>query len=325
MATVAERITGQRTLTRRGTRWQRAVTARWCYLFMLPSLMLAAMFTFWPIAASWYYSLLEWSGFSSVRTFVGLDNYREVAADHFFWDAFARSFLFMIVSVPIRLALALVVAIILNDRALKLAPLFRTLLFLPVVTTTAIVGILMKFLLSPANGPVNQILLTLGVVAKPLDFLGDPHNTLWTVMGVSVWKFFGISLVYWLAALQSIPGELYEAARVDGAGRAMILRQITLPLLKPFAAIIILITAVNMLRIFDLVQTMTGGGPFFASEVIEVYIYRNAFGEGGVPRLGFASAAGVLFGLAVMLIALGQGWALRRANAARQNVNLGGG
>lgn len=298
---------------------------RWCYIFMAPTLVLATLFTFWPIGASWYFSLLDWSGFTRDRTFVGLGNYRELFVDPFFWRAFGRSFLFMAVAVPIRLSLALIVAIILNDRALKLSPIFRTFLFIPVVTTTAIVGLLMTFLLSPVNGPVNQMLLRLGVVEAPVSFLGNPDTALWTIMGVSVWKYFGISLIYWLAALQSIPAELYEAAKVDGATSWRRHWDITVPLLKPFAVIIILITAVNTLRVFDLVYTMTQGGPFFATEVIEIYVYRNAFSVlgGGMPRLGFASAAGVLFGVAVMLIALGQGWAARRVAQARREAAEG--
>src|SRR6202023_85371 len=104
---------------------------------------------------------------------------------------------------------------------------------------------------------------------------------------------------YWLAALQSIPAELYEAARVDGAGALGLLRGITLPLLQPFAAIILLITAVSTLRVFDLVQTMTGGGPFFASEVMEIYIYRHAFSlqAFSVPRLGHPPARGLFLRL----------------------------
>lgn len=289
---------------------------------MVPTLVLATLFTFWPIVASWYYSLLDWSGYTNDRTFVGLDNYRELFADPFFWQAFGRSFLFMVVAVPIRLGLALVVAIVLNNQALKLSPVFRTFFFIPVVTTTAIVGLLMTFLLSPVNGPVNQMLLQFGFVEAPVSFLGNPDGAFWTVIGVSVWKYFGISLVYWLAALQSIPAELYEAAKVDGASGWQRHRDITAPLLKSFAVIIVLITAVNTLRIFDLVYTMTQGGPYFATEVMEIYIYRNAFSVlgGGMPRLGFASAAGVLFGVAVLVIALGQGWAGRRITLMRRDV-----
>ena len=318
-------IAANRASGSRRTLWHRIVAARWCYLFILPSLVLAAMFTFYPIVASWYFSMLDWSGFSTDRAFVGIENYRELADDAFFWRAFGRSFLFALVTVPARLILALIVAIILNNKALKLAPIFRTLFFIPVVTTTAIVGILMHFLFSPFNGPVNQVLLGLNLTAKPIDFLGNPQTVLATVMGVQVWKTLGITMIYWLAALQSIPGELYEAARVDGAGRWVIVRDITLPLLKPFAAVILLITAVQTLKIFDLVQTMTGGGPFFSSEVMEVYIFRQAFSNtAGSSRLGYASAAGVFFGVAVMVIALAQGWVVRKANAVRADLHTGG-
>ncbi|HLH74276.1 MAG TPA: sugar ABC transporter permease [Chloroflexota bacterium] len=301
------------------------MTELWCYLFMLPSLVLATLFTFWPIVASWYYSLLDWSGFTQDKTFVGLGNYVELFHDPFFWGAFGRSFLFMVVTVPVRLGLALAVAIVLNDQRLRLAPVFRTLLFIPVVTTTAIMGILMTFLLSPVNGPFNQILLALHLISSPISFLGAPETALWSVMGVSVWKYFGISLVYWLAALQAIPTEMYEAARVDGATRWQVHRYITAPLLVPFATVIVLITAVNTMRIFDLVETLTGGGPYFATEVMEVYIYRTAFSVlgGGMPRLGYASAAGVLFGICVMIIALGQGWVARQFGAGRHGISSG--
>ena len=298
---------------------RRTAEIAWCYAFMLPSLVLAALFTFYPIVASWYFSMLDWSGLSSERTFIGLQNYFELIQDSYFWQAFERSFGFALVTVPIRLGLALIVAIILNDRALRLAPVFRTFFFVPVVTTTAIVGILMQFLFSPFHGPVNQVLTATGLISEPIDFLGNPATALWTIMAVQIWKSFGITMIYWLAALQAIPTGLYEAGRVDGADSLALLRHITLPLLKPFAAIIALITAVSTLRVFDLVQTMTGGGPFFSSEVMEVYIYRNAFSlqAFSVPRLGYASAAGVFFGVAVMLVALAQGVIVRRANAAR--------
>jgi ABC-type sugar transport system permease subunit len=303
---------------------QRLYTMRWCYLFILPSLGLAVLFTFWPIAASWYFSLLDWSGLSDERPYIGLANYLELVGDAYFWQAFGRSFLFMAVTVPVRLALALLVAIVLNDRALRLAPVFRTLFFLPVVTTSAIIGLLMVFVLSPFNGPLDSALVGSGLVGQPIDFLGDPATALWSVMGVTVWKQFGISMVYWLAALQTVPTDQLDAARIDGAGGWQLVRYITLPHLRPFAIVIILITAVSALRVFDLVQTMTGGGPFFASEVMEVYIYRNAFSVlGGTPRLGYASAAGVFFGLTVMLIALSQAQVLRWAR--RQRRDLAGG
>jgi ABC-type sugar transport system permease subunit len=299
--------------------------ARWYYLFMAPALVLAALFTLYPIVASWYFSFLDWSGFTSQQTWVGLDNYREALHDVYFWAAFKRSFVFMFASVPPRLILALLIALLLNDRALKLAPVFRTLFFIPVVTTAAIVGVVMTFLFSPFNGPIDKVLLALHLVDQPIDFLGNPDTALWTVVVVFIWKNFGITMIYWLAALQTIPAELYEAARVDGASNWVIFRRITVPLLTPFTVIITLITVVQTLRVFPIVQSMTGGGPFFASEVMEVYIYRTAFGTGGIPRLGYASAVAVIFGLTTMVIAIGQGWALQRARAASRTLNPGGG
>jgi ABC-type sugar transport system permease subunit len=320
---VAVSVQQQRRTTRKTTLLKRLWAARWCYLFMLPSLILTSLFTFYPIFASWYFSLLQWSGFTSAANFIGLDNYREVIQDRFFWDAFRRSFQFMAVSVPIKLTISLIVAIVLNDQALKLAPIFRTLFFIPVVTTTAIVGIVMTFIFSPFNGPVNRILVELNLITRPIDFLGSPETALWTVIGVEIWKWLGIPMIYWLAALQTIPKDLYEAGNIDGATGWQAFRHITLPLIVPFGIIITLITAVGTLNVFALVQTMTQGGPFFSSEVMEVYIYRTAFGAGGgstVPRLGYASAAAVFFGISVMFFAVLQGLAVRRLRTHKKGL-----
>ncbi|MGH2558086.1 MAG: carbohydrate ABC transporter permease, partial [Thermomicrobiales bacterium] len=140
---------------------------------------------------------------------------------------------------------------------------------------------------------------------------------LYSVMGVHIWKWFGVTLVYWLAALQTINLDLYEAARVDGANAARIFRDITLPLLKPFAVIIFTLTFIDTLQIFDLMLTMTNGGPFFSTEVIDIFVYRQAFAA-TIPRLGYASAAAVAFGLATLVVAVAQLLALRYARAARR-------
>jgi multiple sugar transport system permease protein len=295
---------------------------RWCYLFMIPSVLLTILFTLYPAVMSWYFSFLDWSGFSNSAHFIGVGNYRELLHDGMFWDAFGRSLLFVVVAVPIRLVLSLVIAIALNNQALKLSPLFRTMFFLPVVTTAAIVGVVMSLLYSPFNGPINDALMGIGLVHKPVDFLGSPGTSLWSVMAVEIWKNLGITMIYWLAALQTVPRAYTEAAALDGAGRWQQLRHVTGPLLLPFAAIITLLTANTTLHTFGIVQTMTGGGPYFSSQTVEVYIYQTAFAPGGgaVPRLGYASAAGCLFGLCIMLIALLQVWAGRRVAQIRAQL-----
>lgn len=293
--------------------------SRWCYAFMLPNMILAAMFTFYPTVMSWYFSFLNWSGFTSEQEWIGLGNFRQIIGDAFFWDAYLRSFLFMGAAVPIQVVLSFIVALILNDSAYRLGTFFRTVFFLPVVTSGAIIGIVMTFVFSPFNGPVNQALLNVGLISRPIDFLGNPDTALWTIVAVWVWKWFGITMIYWLAALQVVQQDIYEAARLDGANRWSLHKDMTLPLILPFAVVIVLITIVSALNVFDLIQTMTGGGPFFATEVMEVFIYRNAFGEGGLPRLGYASAAALFFGLTVLGISLLQAWGLKKANDTRSS------
>lgn len=285
--------------------WQ----ARNSYLLMLPGVVLIVLFSIYPLVMSWYYSVLDWDGFSSDKYFVGLANYQELAADPFFWRAFGRSALFAAVATPIELLISLLFAILLNDASLKLRAVYRTMIFIPVVTTTAIVGIVMSFVFSAFNGPINQVLQLLGIVDRPIDFLGDPRSVLWTAIGIFVWKWCGQPMIYWLAGLQTIPSETYEAARIDGANSRQIFRHITVPLLKPFALVIALIVTVGNLQVFAFLQALTGGGPFYSSEVMELYIYRMAFGtEGGssAQRLGYASAAGVMFGVVLMIIGLVQ-------------------
>ena len=196
-------------------------------------------------------------------------------------------------------------AIVLNSPRLRFANLFRTALFLPVVTTGAIIGVVMRLILDPVSGPVNLALLNLGLVDRPINFLGQADTALFTAIAVWVWKWLGITLIYWLAALQTIPSELYEAARVDGASSWPLFWRITLPLLTPFTIIITLITAVEATNVFDLLLTLTGGGPFFASEVIDIFVYRWAF-TATVPRLGYASAAAIFFGLSILVLTLAQ-------------------
>jgi multiple sugar transport system permease protein len=292
---------------------------RWVYLFLLPSVVLYALFTVWPILSSYWYSLLDWNGFDPNPRFIGLDNYAEVIQDPLFWNAFRNSFLYMILVVPFRVGPALIVALILSDKKLPFANTFRTIFFLPVVTTTAIIGVMATFLLDPGGGPINLLLTKSGLVQHPVDFLGSNIGIL-AAAGVDVWKWFGLTLIYWLAALQTVSEEVREAARVDGANSFQVLWFVTLPILRPFALIIILITALGALHSFDLILTLTGGGPALSTEVVELYIYRWAF-TASIPRLGYASAAAVFFGIATLLIALAQFAVLRRTQQMRGKVD----
>lgn len=291
---------------------------RWIYVFILPFLIFYILYTLYPILTSYWYSMLDWTGFTKDWTYVGFQNYLSLFQDKLWWNAFKNTFLFMVITVPIRVSLALLVAIVLNNPRLPFVRFFRTALFLPVVTTMAIIGVVMIFVFDPVSGPINLFLREVGLIQKSLNLLGSSSSALYTSMGIHIWKWFGITLVYWLASLQTIPQEMIEAAEVDGANGWQILRYVTLPMLVPFLIIITLITALDTLRVFDLILTLTGGGPYFASDVVEVYIYRSAFAA-TIPQLGYASAAAVFFGLATLVITLLQVGGIRFAQQMRRD------
>src|SRR5699024_898764 len=222
--------------------------------------------------------------------------------------------------------LALILAIVLNNVIRgRLSTFFRTVFFLPVMAAASVIGVVLTFVLSPSNGPVALFLEGTGISDAQVEFLSDPAIALWSALLLHTWKNFGMTLIYWLAALQTVPAEYYEAAEVDGAGAVQRLMKVTLPILLPFAVIIVVLTANENLHAFALIQALTGGGPYYSSEVVEVYIFRTAFAPdsaGGVPRLGYASAAGCFFGVATLVIALLQAWAMKlvadqRARLAR--------
>lgn len=287
----------------------------WCYIFILPAAIFYLAFTVWPIVASWYYAFFDWRGLGRPTEFVGMANFVEVTTNSYFWKAFLHTFQFMLGLVCLNLPATLLMAIILNNPRLKGASVYRVVYFLPVVTTTAIVGIVMTYIFGPFNGAFNTVLIKMGLLQRPVHWLGQASTAMITVIVVAVWKGFGTNMLYWLAGLQAIPRELYEAATVDGANGFQAFFRITLPLLKPVGLVILLFTIVGALRVFDLVKVMTDGGPFFATETVSLFIYRYAFGESS--RIGYASAAGIFFGLMAMVLSIAQGVLIRRSGGSR--------
>lgn len=283
---------------------QRLWRDRWIYVFLLPTTLLLGGFTIYPVAASIWFSLLDWNGFARAGAFIGLANYGELLNDRLFWNAFRNTMVFMVLAVPLRVGIALLIAIVLN-RAIPLVRVFRTAIFLPVVTTAAIIGVVMRYVLDPTGGPLNVALLGAGLTNTPFNFLGQANLALYSAVGVWVWKWLGITLIYWLAALQTVPRDALEAAEIDGANAWDRFWHITLPLLTPFTIIITLITVIEATNVFDLMLTLTNGGPFYATEVIDIFVYRQAF-TSSVPRLGYASAAAIFFGACFIVLAIAQ-------------------
>lgn len=272
----------------------------WCWVFMLPTLLLYILFQGYPIITSAWYSMLDWSGMTMNATFVGLQNFKELLADPLFKNSVVNSFKYMIFSVPIQLILSLVIAYILTSIIRKGATVFRTMYFIPVITTASIVGIIMIFIFG-GTGPINQVLALLGI--DTINFLGDEKTALFTVVLIGIWKDLGTYMIYWIAALQSVSQDVYEAAKIDGAGKFRTLTDVVFPLILPIGGVITVLCVIGSLKVFDIVQTMTNGGPYFATDVVATFVYRTAYSSTtGSPRLGYASAAALLFGLMVVTI-----------------------
>ena len=287
-------------ITKRNRRKEWLVLNGWCWLFMAPAVIFYILFQGYPILCSIQYSLLDWSGLTSNAVFVGLKNYRELLHDELFWNAFVNSFRYTLMIVPLELAVSLFLAYMLNDEKMKGRSAYRTMFFIPVVTTASVVGIIMIFILG-VQGPVNHVLMTLHLIDAPINFLGNAKYAMPTLVLISLWKDCGTYMIYWLAGLQGVSKDVYEAATVDGANRRQTFFHIVLPLIAPVGGIIAILCAINSLKVFDIVKTMTEGGPFYATDVIATYVYRSAFSsEIGMPRLGYASAAALFFGAVVI-------------------------
>ncbi|AWS45071.1 carbohydrate ABC transporter permease [Streptosporangium sp. 'caverna'] len=302
--------------TRPASRLRRRIAAaRWSYLYVLPMLVLLLAFVIYPIVASLGYTFYRWDGIGEPGDFVGLANFSRVMTDSIFWGAMGNTFFYVLLVVPVQLVLALALALVLNNRRLRLRTFYRTLFFLPVVTSAAVIGVVVQLLFSNFGDVVNNALMSLGLTHEYIDWLGDPNFAMIIIIAVGIWHTLGYNLVYFLAGLQTIPDELYEAARIDGAGAFASFRYITVPMLRSVGVVIVLLSVIGSFQVFDLVQVLTNGGPYFATEVVNTYIYHLAFGGfsgSGVDRdVGLASAASFVYGLLLIVFAVVQALSLR--------------
>ncbi|MEV6109566.1 sugar ABC transporter permease [Streptomyces sp. NPDC051940] len=295
---------------------------RWSYVYLLPLLALLLTFVVYPIFGSLVYTFYRWNGIGDPTDFVGLDNFRQIMVDSIFWDSVAHTFVYALVVVPVQLVIALALALVLNNRKLRFSAFYRTLFFLPVVTSPAVVGVVIQLMLSNFGETLNGWLLDAHVIDTPVDWLGSPRIAMGIIIAVGVWQTLGYNLVYFLAGLQTIPEEVNEAAKIDGAGRIRAFVHITVPMLRPVGLMIVILAFIGSFQVFDIVQVLTGGGPYFGTEVVNTYIYHLAFGGNEAaatqPNVGLASAASffygvLLIGFSVVQVLIFRSLAKRRA------------
>lgn len=255
------------------------------YLFILPSFIHLLIFLVIPILFSLYLSFRDWNGPNLQNApFIGLENYRFLMDDRAFWNAMKNTAYYTLLSVPLGMGASLLVATVMNQK-LRGVNIFRTLFFMPVISSWVAVSIVWITLLDPQVGIVNYVIGLVGI--DPVNWLGDPRWAMPALVIIAIWKGLGFSMVIWLAGLQAIPKELQEAAAIDGAGPVRSFFQITVPLLAPTTFFLLITGVIGSFQVFAPMYVITQGGPLDSTNVVVYEIYNRAFRE---FRMGYASA-----------------------------------
>jgi ABC-type sugar transport system permease subunit len=299
MTTTTDRppATVQRTVASRRMR-RRSILVGWS--FILPNFLGFALFTLVPVLAAFVLAFMNWDAYNP-PTFAGIKNFARLFGDQNFHVALGNTLLYAIGHVPLTLVCALGLAILLNQKLRGIA-FFRVAIFFPYITSLVAIAIVWNMLFDPVNGPINQFLHLLGIANPP----GWTSSTGWALPAViitSVWRDMGYYMVLFLAGLQAIPQEYYEAAAMDGAGRWRTLWNITLPSLRPTTFLVLVLLSVSSFKVFDLIFVMTGGGPGRATLVLSQLIYQNGILNG---QFGYSSAISLVLFLIVLLVTVFQ-------------------
>jgi multiple sugar transport system permease protein len=277
---------------------------RAAWWFVAPALLVIGVFFFLPVFAALVMSLTDFDiyALADLRNlrFVGLSNYVQLLQTPLFWQAFGNTLYFVVVGVPLSIGVSLGAALLLHSRLARFKAFFRTALFAPVVTTLVAVAVIWRYLFNTRYGLLNYALGGMGI--QPIDWLGDPHWAMPAIIVFAVWKNFGYNMIILLAGLQSIPEDLYEAARIDGASIWRQFRYVTLPMLAPILLMVSILTIAGYFQLFAEPYVMTQGGPLQSTVSVLYLMYEEGFKWW---NLGSASAVAfvlflVIFGITAL-------------------------
>lgn len=268
------------------------------YLFLLPSLVILGTFLVYPLFASIWYSFTDYNVVQAAR-FVGLANYHKLLSDDVFKTAFGNTLVYAVGVIPGCTIFGLLLAFLVNQ-PLKGIAFFRIAYYMPVITSIVVVGIVWKWMYFE-DGIINSILRAPGLIARPIPFLSDPSIALYAIMVVTIWKATGYYMVLYLAGLQSLPRELDEAAMIDGANRLQRLWNVTVPLLRPTIALVVILASIGAMKVFGEIYVMTSGGPADRTTTLVYYIYKQAF---VFLTMGYASAIAVVLFLFLVILSV---------------------
>jgi sn-glycerol 3-phosphate transport system permease protein len=279
-------------------RWNNIKSALEAYLYLSPTMIVLGLFTFLPIITSFTLSLNRIAPFGNQMRFVGIGNYTRLLSSADYWNAVRVSLLFTLGTVPVGITIAVILAIALSYPLRRLSWLHRLLVFVPIVISSAVTGVLFRWIYHPVVGYVNYMLSVIGIDGP--NWLSDKDWALIAVTLAVIWRQLGFNVIIALAGIQNIDGTYYEAAKVDGANLWHRIRHITIPLLSPTLFFLVLINTINSLQTFGEINILTDGGPGRSTTNLIYNIFVDAFV--GTPQRGIASAQAYL--LAVMIVVM---------------------
>lgn len=274
------------------------------WLFISPMLLGFTLLLLFPMGKALYMSLNDWPLLGEHR-FVGLDNYKDIAVDPLFWKVFGNTAYFTLGLVPFNIVLALMLALLLS-RSLKGIGIFRTAIFVPVMTSLIVWSIVWKYMFATDSGLINQLLMLFNI--KGAAWLYDERLAMPAVIVTSVLKNVGLNMVLFIAAIQQVSRSLYEAAELDGAGKTKTFFNVTLPMITPTVFLTVVMTVIGSLKVFGQIYVMTQGGPSNSTKVLVYYIWEKAF---KLFQMGYASALAFVLFFVVLILTLLQ-WQLRK-------------
>ncbi len=278
------------------------------YLFISPMLFGIIVFTLFPIIASVVLSFTDWkfiTGYDAIR-FVGLQNYERLADDSVFKQSLINNFWLLLV-VPITLVLALILSYLINNHV-KGKNAFKVIYFMPNISSIVAVAVVFQIIFHPSYGPLNSMLKSIGVSEPPM-WLADPSYALLSVMIIMVWVELGYNMIIYIAALQSIPKDIYEAAEIDGASSWVRFRRITVPMLSATTFFLLVTGVIGSFKAFSLIKVLTNGGPSSSTSTIVFNLYDTAFVS---LKTGYASAMSIILFLCVLFITAVQWYGQRK-------------
>lgn len=270
---------------------------RWALFFLSPYIIGLLLFWLGPIIASFLISFTDWE-LVGKPIWIGLENYKQLMHDELFIKSLVNTAYYTVISVPLSMSLSLLLAIAMNQK-LKGIVFFRTAFFMPHISSMVAVALLWSWIYNSQYGLLNYFLGLFGI--PPQNWLGDPKLAMPALIVMSVWKGLGYNMMIWLAALQGIPEDLYEAARIDGASKWQQFKNITVPLLSPTTFLLLILGFIGSFQVFEQSYVMTKGGPAYATLTMVLYIYSNAFEW---LKMGYASAMAYILAIIIFILTL---------------------